>query len=107
MLSVLGWGTHSLAPLSFKAATYSSLFTLLPILSGKGRQHQGEILREATKLVEAGKILPNVDPIRFNVKNGRGRPCAVERRSATGIGLRETPLDNGPAMTEMTISSCR
>jgi len=35
--SCLGWGSHSLAPLSFRAATYSGVFTLLPMLIGKGR----------------------------------------------------------------------
>ena len=49
VVSALGWGTHALAPLSFKAATYSGVFTLLPMLTGKGRAHHGEILREATK----------------------------------------------------------
>ncbi|MGW1449022.1 alcohol dehydrogenase catalytic domain-containing protein, partial [Micromonospora sp. NPDC002411] len=30
VVSALGWGTHSLAPLSFRGATYSGVFTLLP-----------------------------------------------------------------------------
>ncbi|MEO6686362.1 MAG: zinc-dependent alcohol dehydrogenase family protein, partial [Dyadobacter sp.] len=42
-VSILGWGAHSLAPLSFRGATYSGVFTLLPLLSGKGRKHHGEI----------------------------------------------------------------
>jgi NADPH:quinone reductase len=84
VVSALGWGTHALAPLSFKAATYSGVFTLLPILSGEGRQHHGDILREATKLVEAGKILPNVDPVRFNLKMAADAHAAIEQRSATG-----------------------
>jgi NADPH2:quinone reductase len=33
VVSALGWGTHALAPLSFRAATYSGVFTLLPLLS--------------------------------------------------------------------------
>ena len=56
VVSALGWGTHALAPLSFRAASYSGVFTLLPILTGEGRARHGEILREATKLIEAGKI---------------------------------------------------
>ena len=61
MLSILGWGTHNLAPLSFHGATYSGVFTLYPLISGKGHAHHGEILRAATKLIEAGKIKPMVD----------------------------------------------
>jgi len=53
VVSALGWGTHALAPLSFKAASYSGVFTLLPLLTGEGRSHHGEILREVGKLVEA------------------------------------------------------
>ena len=59
--SSLGWGTHALAPLSFKAASYSGVFTLLPLLTGKGREHHGVIMRAATRLAEAGQLLPRVD----------------------------------------------
>ena len=60
VVSILGWGTHSLAPLSFRGATYSGVFTLLPLLTGGGRAHHGEILRAATDLVEAGLLLPRL-----------------------------------------------
>ena len=53
VLSSLGWGTHKLAPLSFRGATYSGVFTLLPMLTGRGRAHHGEIMREATKIGRA------------------------------------------------------
>ena len=65
VLSSLGWGTHKLAPLSFRGATYSGVFTLLPMLTGRGRAHHGEIMREATRLVEAGLLTPLVDERRF------------------------------------------
>ena len=62
VVSALGWGTHALAPLSFRAATYSGVFTLLPLLSGEGRAHHGEIMAEATRLIEAGKLVPRSMP---------------------------------------------
>jgi len=65
VISILGWGTHHLAPLSFKGATYSGVFTLYPLISGKGRKHHGEILQEATTLIEAEKLIPNVNPTIF------------------------------------------
>jgi NADPH2:quinone reductase len=65
--SCLGWGSHGLAPLSFKGASYSGVFTLMPLLSGIGRRHHGEILTAATSLVEAGKLLPRLDPRRFTL----------------------------------------
>jgi len=58
VVSCLGWGTHALAPLSLRAATYSGVFTLLPLLSGVGRAHHGEILREISKLAEKNQIRP-------------------------------------------------
>jgi len=67
VLSCLGWGQHSLAPLSFRGATYSGVFTLLPLLTGNGREHHGEILREAARLIEAGQLKPLLDPHTFTL----------------------------------------
>ena len=66
--SALGWGTHVLAPLSFRAGSYSGVFTLLPLLTGEGRAHHGEILAEATRLAEAGQLTPSLDPRRFTLE---------------------------------------
>jgi NADPH2:quinone reductase len=66
VVSCLGWGSHNLAPLSFRAATYSGVFTLLPMLSGEGRAHHGDILREATRLAEADQIRPKLHPRHFD-----------------------------------------
>lgn len=68
VVSCLGWGQHSLAPLSFRGATYSGVFTLLPLLTGHGREHHGEILREAASLIEAGRLTPMLDPRRFTLQ---------------------------------------
>jgi NADPH:quinone reductase-like Zn-dependent oxidoreductase len=65
VVSALGWGTHSLAPLSFRGATYSGIFTLLPMLTGRGRAHHGDILRAAAALADAGSLWPLVDARRF------------------------------------------
>lgn len=61
VVSCLGWGMHALAPLSFKAATYSGVFTLLPLLTGIGREHHGEILAEAARLAAKGALRPRLD----------------------------------------------
>ena len=66
VVSCLGWGQHSLAPLSFRGATYSGVFTLLPLLTGKGREHHGQILAEAAWLIDAGKLKPIMDPRHFD-----------------------------------------
>ena len=67
VVSALGWGTHALAPLSFREASYSGIFTLYPLLSGEYRAHHGAMLREATRLAEAGQLQPRLDPRRFDL----------------------------------------
>jgi NADPH2:quinone reductase len=84
VVSSLGWGTHALAPLSFKAATYSGVFTLLPLLTGEGREHHGAILREATRLAEAGALLPRVDAHVFSLEQVEDSHRLVETRKAEG-----------------------
>ena len=91
VVSALGWGSHSLAPLSFRAASYSGVFTLLPLLTGEGRAHHGDIMREATKLIEAGKVVPFVDPRRFTFETANDAHRAVEDRTATGKIVIEIP----------------
>lgn len=69
--SALGWGSHSLAPLSFKSATYSGVFTLLPLLTGEGREHYGKILAEATRLAESNALTPLVDATTFKLEQAQ------------------------------------
>lgn len=66
VLSSLGWGSHSLAPLSFRGATYSGVFTLLPLITGEGRPHHGQILSQAAVLAEAGKLKPLLSERNFS-----------------------------------------
>ncbi len=66
VVSCLGWGTHALAPLSFRGASYSGVFTLMPLLTGKDRAHHGKILARAAALVEEGKLRPLLSEKRFS-----------------------------------------
>ena len=84
VVSCLGWGTHALAPLSFKAASYSGVFTLLPLLTGEGREHHGAILRQATRHAEAGKLVPNVDARVFTLDQVEEAHRLVAERKAEG-----------------------
>ncbi|MGF6923327.1 zinc-dependent alcohol dehydrogenase family protein [Paraburkholderia sp. 40] len=69
VVSALGWGTHALAPLSFREASYSGIFMLYPLLTGRYRAHLGEMMREATRLVESGALAPVVDQTRFDLRS--------------------------------------
>jgi NADPH2:quinone reductase len=84
VVSCLGWGHHVLAPLSFRNATYSGVFTLSPLLTGKGRSHHGEILREATKLAEAGKLMPLLNARQYSFETIEDAHHAVESGETVG-----------------------
>jgi NADPH:quinone reductase-like Zn-dependent oxidoreductase len=84
VVSALGWGTHALAPLSFRAASYSGIFTLLPLLTGEGREQHGAILAEAARLAEAGAVTPALDPRRFTLATADEAYAAIEDGSARG-----------------------
>ncbi|GAA3992419.1 zinc-dependent alcohol dehydrogenase family protein [Mucilaginibacter dorajii] len=84
VVSSLGWGEHKLAPLSFRGATYSGVFTLMPMITGRGRKHHGEIMQEATKLAGAGKLMPLIDPRRFTLDTAQQAHDIMERGKTEG-----------------------
>ncbi len=80
--SALGREAHNLAPLSLRAATYSAVFTLLPLLTGKGRKHHGDILRDIARLANAGKLVPRIDPRHFGLDDLTAAHAAVTSKPA-------------------------
>lgn len=84
VVSCLGWGTHALAPLSFRAATYSGVFTLLPLISGRERANHGAIMTEAAKLVDAGKIKVLLDERHYSMDEAGRAHAAMQDGSARG-----------------------
>jgi NADPH:quinone reductase-like Zn-dependent oxidoreductase len=84
VVSCLGWGEHKLAPLSFRGATYSGVFTLLPLITGKGRKHHGDILAEATVMAETGQLRVLLDDRRFTLDNVNDAYAIVAGGEAIG-----------------------
>jgi NADPH:quinone reductase and related Zn-dependent oxidoreductases len=84
VVSALGWGTHALAPLSFREATYSGVFTLHALLSGEGRAHHGEMLRVAAQLAEENRLAPRLDARRFDLSSTQLAYDALADGSARG-----------------------
>ncbi|MGE8063565.1 zinc-dependent alcohol dehydrogenase family protein [Pseudomonas sp. NPDC089569] len=82
--SCAAFGTHNLATGSLRGATLSGIFVLLPMLTGNGRAHHRDILTEATRLIEQGKVKPLVDPRHFTLNEARQAHDAVEQGSALG-----------------------
>ena len=62
----------------------AGIFTLLPLLTGEGREHHGAILAEAAKLAEAGAIVPALDPRRFGLASANDAYGAIEGGTARG-----------------------
>jgi NADPH2:quinone reductase len=84
VVSALGWGTHALAPLSFREASYSGVFTLYPLLTGERRAHHGEMLRVAARLADEGKLTVRVDPRRFDLRTAEQAYQALSDGTARG-----------------------
>lgn len=88
VLSCLGWGTHSLAPLSFRGASYSGVFTLMPLLTGMGRAHHGEILYQTAALAVQGKLRPLLNERTFTTSDIEAAHEAVTKGSLGKVVVR-------------------
>lgn len=87
VVSCLGWGSHSLAPLSFRAATYSGVFTLLPLLTGVGRSNHGHILQKAAELAEQHQLKPLLAEEQFEANDIASAYDAVAKGSKGKVVL--------------------
>ena len=90
VVSCLGWGTHSLAPLSFRSASYSGVFTLFPLLSGLKRARQGSILTEAAKLVGSKQLHPLLADQQFGPDEIAAAHDSVARGTIGKVAVRLT-----------------
>ncbi|MER8780266.1 zinc-binding dehydrogenase, partial [Mesorhizobium sp. M1006] len=66
VVSSLGWGSHALAPLSFKAATYSGVFTHPDIIAGTGLLYGED---GTTHPVAPGSVFVLPTPLRHDLEN--------------------------------------
>lgn len=82
--SCYAFGTHSLATGSLRSASLHGVFVLHPMISGEDRKHHGDILKEATKFIEEGKLKPIIDPRNFTLDNAMEAHKAVSDGSAIG-----------------------
>jgi len=72
--------TADLSPLHAKGLSLHVVFMLIPLLYNKGRERHGQILRELTALVAAGKVKPLLDVRRFTFATA----AAAHERLASG-----------------------
>ncbi len=90
VVSILARGTHDLSPLSGK--TLSAVMQPLPLITGVGRQHYGEILTEIAALVEAGKIKPLINQQQFKFSEVAAAHHYFEQGRAIGKVVLENDL---------------
>jgi NADPH2:quinone reductase len=91
VVSCLGWGSHSLAPLSLRGATYSGVFTLLPLITGEKRAHDGKILARAASLAEEGKLVPLLSEQRYTAGDLEAAYARVEAGSLGKVVIEIVP----------------
>lgn len=84
VVSIAARSEQDLSPLHIRGGTLSVTFMLLPLITGKGRERHGEILRELTRFVEAGKIRPLLDESRFSMEEVGPAHARLEAGQALG-----------------------
>ena len=65
VITIVSQSTHDLSLMHQRGLSFHVVFMLLPMLTGKGRAHQGEILRQIATWVDEGKVTPLLDSTRF------------------------------------------
>lgn len=65
VITIVSTYEADLAPMHGKGLSLHVVFMLIPLIHGHGRARHGEILREAGKLVAAGKLKPLLDSAQF------------------------------------------
>lgn len=77
-------GNFELTPMYVKGLSLHSVLMLIPLFTGKGRAHYGNILREMKKLVEEGKIKPLLHSKVFSWKEAAEAHKLVESKQQKG-----------------------
>lgn len=76
--------THDLSPLHGKGLSLHVVFTLLPLLSGRGIEELGARLAALARAAEEGAIAPRLDPRRFTLKEAAAAHALLESGEAEG-----------------------
>jgi NADPH:quinone reductase-like Zn-dependent oxidoreductase len=85
VVSALGWGTHALAPLSFREATYSGVFTLNPLLTSTAHITGDSARSNATGRNPSAHAEDRPSPVRSvfgrtRLRGAQGRHCVRKNR---------------------------
>lgn len=84
VMTIVARYSADLSLMHSKGLTLHVIFMLIPLLSGEGRAHHGEILRELSSRVEAGEVKPLLDDSRFSLTEISAAHTRLEAGEATG-----------------------
>lgn len=65
VITIVARSTHDLSLMHQRGLSLYVVFILMPMLTGKGRAHHGDILRQIAAWVDEGRLTPLIDPTRF------------------------------------------
>jgi hypothetical protein len=60
------------------------VFTLMPLLTGRGREHHGHIVSQAAELADTGRLVPRLNSTTFTLNEVNDAHTTVENGTATG-----------------------
>jgi NADPH2:quinone reductase len=89
VVSIAGFGRVNMTSLFVKGVSIHFVFMIIPMLSGQGREHHGEIMRAVARLAEEGKLKPHLD---------------VERFTFAQVGDAHRRLESGKAIGKVVIT---
>ncbi|MBA4495232.1 zinc-dependent alcohol dehydrogenase family protein [Paenactinomyces guangxiensis] len=61
VVTIAARSTNDLTPMHNKGLTLHAVFMILPLLTGEGLAHHGNVLRQISQLVDEGKLRPLLD----------------------------------------------
>ena len=73
-----------LSPAHFKGLSLHVVFMLIPMMHNVGREKHGEILTELASIVDAGALIPLLDPSDFTLEQVGDAHAKLESGAATG-----------------------
>jgi NADPH2:quinone reductase len=69
VITIVARSAHDLTPMHQRGLSLHVVLMLMPMLTGKGRAHHGDILRQIAKWVDEGNLTPLIDPTRFTLND--------------------------------------
>lgn len=84
VINILAFRAHDLTPAFLRSLTVHIENMSLPLLTGVGRERQGQILRQVSDLVDNGKIKPLIHEERFTFDQVNEAHVLYESKKHTG-----------------------